>query len=132
MGKGASGSGPLTERVLAYDKRIQELVQTVKIPSDWEPLGEFIARDDFERVGTFLEIQNWKQYTELLTQWALSTETFESSVRRISEVANLVYYEIEERHRRGDTLSVLNTLTVFVFDEQEKIRRLNVYLQEAR
>jgi hypothetical protein len=130
-GQGASGSGPLTEWVLAYDKRIRELVQTVKIPADWEPLGEYIAINDFERVGTLLEVHNWEQYTHMLSQWALSTQSFESNVRRISEVGNLVYYEIEERHHRGDTLIVLNTLTVFEFDEQGKIRRLNVYLQRA-
>jgi hypothetical protein len=43
-----------------------------------------------------------------------------------------VYYEIEERHFRGDTVNVVNSMTVFGFDEDGKIRQLDVYLQKAR
>jgi hypothetical protein len=51
-------------------------------------------------------------------------------VRRTSEVTNLVYYEIEERHRRGDVVNVVHTLTVFAFDDDLRIRHLDVYLQQ--
>ena len=44
----------------------------------------------------------------------------------------LVYYEIEERHFRGDKVNVINSMTVFEFDANDRIRRLNVYLQQAR
>ena len=37
----------------------------------------------------------------MLTQWASATDSFETTVRRISEVDGLVYFEIEERHFRG-------------------------------
>jgi hypothetical protein len=53
-------------------------------------------------------------------------------VRRTSETGALVYYEIEERHFRGDSVNVINSMTVFEFDAHGKIRRLNVYLQQAR
>ena len=88
--------------------------------------------DEFERVGTFLEVQNWRQYTEMLTQWASATATFETTVRRVSELPGIVYYEVEERHFRGDDVNVVNSMTVFEFNEDGKICHLDVYLQQAR
>jgi hypothetical protein len=53
-------------------------------------------------------------------------------VRRITELDRLVYFEVEERHFRGDNVHVVNSLTVFEFNEDGKICHLNVYLQQAR
>ena len=80
----------------------------------------------------FLEVQDWQQYTEMLTKWASATDSFETTVRRISELRDLVYYEVEERHFRGDDVHVVNSMTVFEFNEDGKIRHLDVYLQQAR
>jgi len=123
-------TGPLTETVLAYERVMKELVPRVAAPSDWAPLEEFIAVGDFERIGVFLEVQTWPQYVEMLTQWVSSIDSFETTVHRTSELPSLVYYEIEERHRRGETVNVVNSLTVFTFDEDARIRQLNVYLQQ--
>ena len=124
--------GPLTSTVLAYVRTMEEIVPTVAGPEDWAPLAEYVAVDEFERVGTFLEVQDWAQYTGMLTQWASAIATFETTVRRISEVAGLVYYEVEERHHAGDRVAVVNSLTVFAFDDTGQIRHLDVYLQQAR
>jgi hypothetical protein len=124
--------GPLTRKVLDYEQAMKRLVPTIEAPADWAPLAEFVAVDTFERVGTFLEVQNWQQYTEMLTHWASATETFETTVRRISELPGLVYFEIEERHFRGGDAHVVNSMTVFEFDEDGKIRHLDVYLQQPR
>ena len=124
--------GPLTRKVLDYEQAMKRLVPTIEAPADWAPLAEFVAVDTFERVGTFLEVQNWQQYTEMLTRWASATETFETTVRRISELPGLVYFEIEERHFRGGDVHVVNSMTVFEFDEDGKIRHLDVYLQQPR
>ena len=45
-------AGPLTSTVLDYVRTMEELVPTVEGPEDWAPLTEFVAVDDFERVGT--------------------------------------------------------------------------------
>ena len=124
--------GPLTRKVLDYAQTMKRLVPAITAPADWAPLAEFVAVDEFERVGTFLEVQDWQQYTEMLTQWASATETFETTVRRISEMPGLVYFEIEERHVRGGNVNVVNSMTVFEFDEDGRIRHLDVYLQQAR
>jgi len=133
MGREASeGAGHLTQRVLEYDRAMKRLVAEVKDSADWAPLAEFIAIQEFERVGTFLEVQDWSEYTEMLTRWASATDSFETTVRRISELGALVYYEIEERHFRGDNVNVINSMTVFEFDTNDRIRGLFVYLQQAR
>ena len=122
--------GPLTGTVLDYTRTIEALVQDGNGPSDWDRLAEFVAVDQFERIGTFLEVQDWRQYSEMLSHWGSSVDKFETSVRRISELPGLVFFEIEERHFRGDGLHIVNSMTVFEFDERGKIRRLNVYLQQ--
>jgi hypothetical protein len=124
--------GPLTRTVLEYEQVMKRLVPTIEHPADWAELEAFVAVDEFERVGTFLEVQSWTQYTEMLTMWASAIASFETTVRRISELPGVVYFEIEERHLRGDTVSVVNSLTVFEFDDDEKIRNLRVYLQQPR
>jgi hypothetical protein len=127
-----SDTGPLTSKVLEYDQVVRRLVRPSKAPSDWAPLAEFVAIDEFERVGTFLEVQDWQQYTEMLTKWASATDSFESTVRRVSESRDLVFFEIEERHFRAGNVTVVNSMTVFEFDEDGKIRHLDVYLQQGR
>jgi hypothetical protein len=124
--------GPLTGAVLDYVHTLRSLVPAAQAPADWAPLADFVAVDQFERVGTFLEVQGWQQYTEMLTQWAAAVDSFETTVRRISEVRDLVYYEVEERHLRAGTVNVVNSMTVFEFDDHGKIRHLDVYLQQAR
>jgi len=124
--------GPLARKVLEYEQTMKRLVPDLTGPADWAPLAEFVAVDDFERVGTFLEVQNWQQYTEMITQWALATESFETTVLRISEIDPLVYFEIEERHFRSGSVNVVNSMTVFEFDDDGKISHLDVYLQQGR
>jgi hypothetical protein len=124
--------GPLTRRVLEYDEAMRRLVPEAKDPADFAPLAEYVAVDEFERVGTFLEVQDWQQYTEMLTKWASATDSFATTVRRITEVPGFVYYEIEERHTRGGGVHVVNSMTVFQFNDAGKICHLDVYLQQPR
>jgi hypothetical protein len=124
--------GSLTGRVFEYTQMIEALVPTVKVPGDWAPLMEFAAVEEFERVGTFLEVQNWQRYTEMLTQWALATDAFGTKVRRVAELPGLVYLEVEERHYRGETVNVVNSMTVFEFNVDDKVCHLDVYLQQPR
>ncbi len=130
-GGAPDGTGPLTRNVLRYDQTIRRLVGAGGTV-DWTSLAAFVAVDDFKRVGTFLEEQDWNEYTTMLSAWASAVESFDTTVRRISEVDSLVYYEIEERHRHGRDVNVINSMTVFAFDEDEKINRLHVYLQQDR
>jgi hypothetical protein len=133
---GITSGGALSERVIAYDATVRSVVAAAKdpgfTPAGWAPLEEFVAVDEFERVGTWLEVTNWREYTEFLTKWATSS-AFDTTLLRISELPGLVYYEVEERHLRQDgTLDVVRSLSVFVFNEEGKISRLEVFLQQPR
>ena len=130
------GDGALSRRVLDFEAALKRLVQAARKPgftsADWAPLAEFAAVDEFERVGTWLEVMNWQEYTEFLTQWASSSMGFETTVRRVSELPGLVYLEIEERHTRASNIAVVNSLSVYEFNEAGQIRHLDVYLQQPR
>lgn len=125
-------TGPLTRTVLEYTRTIERLVPSVEALGDWAPLADFVAADEFERVGTFLEVQDWQQYIEMLTRWASAIDTFEVAVRRTTESSGLVYFEVEERHFRSNHVDVVRSMTVFGFDDAGKIRHLDVYLQRSR
>ena len=117
------------EKVIEYQDTVRSLVSTVKSPQDWAPLGEFLAIDEFERVGPFLDVQNWPQYAEMVNGWAQGVRSFETTVRRVCELPQRVYFEVEERHLYGDDWLVVNSMNVFEFNEDGKVRRLDVYLQ---
>jgi hypothetical protein len=131
-GSSLEDPGPLTRVVLDYTGTMERLVPSVKAAADWAPLAELVAVDEFERIGTFLEVHDWPQYTGMLTRWATSIEKFETTVRRVSELPGLVYLEVEERHFRDARVHVVNSMTVFAFDEAGRIRHLAVYLQQPR
>ena len=131
-GSTVENAGPLTRKVLEYAEAIRRLVPSAKAPADWAPLAEFVAVADFQRVGTFLEVQNWQQYTEMLTKWAAGISAFETPLRRVSELPGLVYFEVEERHHVGEDVHVVNSMTVFEFNDEGLIRHLDVYLQQPR
>jgi hypothetical protein len=132
QGSNIGDEAPLTRKVLEFERTMKRLVTDAGAPVDWAPLAEFVAVDEFERIGTFLEVQDWQQYTQMLSGWASATSRFETTVRRISELAGLVYFEIEERHFRGDRVNVVNSMSVFEFNDDGKISHLDVYLQQPR
>lgn len=124
--------GVLARKVLEYQDVMERLVPTIKSDEDWAPLESLVAVDEFERVGTRREVQDWREYKQPLTQWAGTIARFETTVQRVSELPGLVYFAAEERHFRGEDVAVVNSLSVFEFAAGEKIRRLSVYLQQAR
>ena len=122
----------LSEKVLEYDRIVSQLVLDAKKPgfsrASWAPLAELINVDEFERIGIWRETMTWEQYVDFLTEWA-GSKGFETVLRRITEHGPLVFFEVEEQHFRDDKLTIINSLSVFEFDENQKIRHLDVYLQ---
>lgn len=122
----------LSRKVLDYSQIMKLLVDSAKQPgfsaASWSPLVELIAIDEFERVGNFKEVMNWQDYIDFLTSWAASSE-WECSFKRITEVWNVVFLELEERSRIGDFSSVVNSVSVYEFNCAGKIRHMDIYLQ---
>lgn len=119
---------------LQYTQTVKRLNDAAKQPgftaASWAPLAELVAVDEFVRVGNFKEVMNWNDYLAFMTNWAPSSE-WEGSFKRVSEVGGVVFLELEETSRVGDFESVVNSLTVFEFTDNDRIRRLDLYLQMA-
>ena len=126
----------LAQRVLDFEATVKRLVKAAKDPgftaADWAPLAEFVATGEFERIGTWMEVMNWQQYTEFMTQWARTSMGFETVLRRIFELPGLVYLELEERHTRNGGVASVHSLSVCEFNDEGKIKHLDVYLQQPR
>ena len=131
----ATATGPLARKALEFQDIVKRTVVAAKEPGfgpeGWAELGELVAVDRFERIGTFMEVMDWPEYTVFMTKWAKRGE-FATTLRRVSEVPGVAYLEIEERHTRGDDITVVNSLTVFAFDDAGLITHLDVYLQAPR
>lgn len=122
----------LSRTVLEYCRITKTLVQDAKKPDfsreGLAPLAELIAVDEFERVGNFKEVMDWSAYADFLMNWATASE-WECSFKRVTETPNTVFLELEERSRIGDFANVVNSFSVFEFNEAGKIRHIDMYLQ---
>ncbi len=124
----------LSCKVLEYGLITKRLVDEAKQPGftvdSWAPLGELIDTDTFVRVGNFKEVMDWKQYVDFLTNWATSSE-WDCSFKRVTEAANVVFLELEERSKIGSFESSVNSVSVYEFNPAGKITHVDVYLQMA-
>lgn len=130
----AGGYSGLSRTVLEYSLLMKQLVDRAKQPGftadSWAPLAKFVATDEFERVGNFKEVMNWNQYVAFLTGWA-TTSDWEGSFKRITEKPGLVILELEERSKVGAFSSVVNSVSIYEFNDAGKLRHLDIYLQMA-
>lgn len=130
----SSSTGPYTKRVLQLVDVMKSLVTKGKTThdvslDDWSALKEIIAHDKFIRVGPFHDQVDWQGYIELLTQWVNHSEGWEPAVRRLTEVSGLVHMQCEERLTHGGEVHPFQSLSVYEFDESDKIVRIDVYMQ---
>jgi hypothetical protein len=120
--------------VLDYSALMKRLVDEAKQPGftadSWAPLAELIDTENFVRVGNFKEVMNWGEYVTFLTNWATSSD-WDSTFKRVTEVGNVVFLELEEHSRIGDFSNSVNSVSVYEFDSGGKITRIDVYLQMA-
>lgn len=124
----------LSRSVLDYCIITRALVDEAKQPGftvdSWAPLAELIDTANFVRVGNFKEVMNWEEYVNFLTNWAAASQ-WECSFKRITEVGNVVFLELEERSRIGDFSNSVNSASVYEFNKSGKITHIDVYLQMA-
>ena len=128
----SNAAGPLLDVVNRFvAAQGKAMAAGITQPSDWDPVAEFVAVDEFRRVGAYLEELDWESYKQFLTDWAAGGTHFEMTVFHISEVGNAVFQEIEERHTRGDTFIRKNVIAVYRFTPDRKIRHLDIYEQAS-
>lgn len=125
----------LARKVLQYSEGFLKIVNAIKQPgfreADWAPLEELVDVKNFRRQGVFLtdraEISDWRQYRQLITEYGGMT-AWEGTLRRITEVPNLVFLELEERNTRDGVTDVANTVTIYEFNSVAKLVKLDVYV----
>ena len=129
----AEVTGELSQIALEYAAVYGRVVPLARQPGfgedAWAPLEALIAVDEFERVGLQKEVMDWPAYRTALTAFARSGE-WEGTFRRVSELPGLVFLELVERLTKGDRVTVLNSVSVFEFDEANRIRHLDIYVQQ--
>lgn len=96
-------------------------------PDEWFGLRDLVT-DDFRRVGNFKEVMDCDQMIGFLQAWS-PTSDWEGSFKRITENDNVVVLELEERVNHSGEWSAVNSVSVFEFDAEGKVRYLDVYLQ---
>ncbi len=129
----SAGNGTsLTDKVMQFTGTVVRLLDEAKQPgfedTGWAPLAELVATQEFERVGIWREVMNWQEFVSFQTQFA-RRKGLETRVLRITEAASKVFYEIEERHITDSKVNVVNSMNVFDFNEDGKIRRMDIYIQ---
>jgi hypothetical protein len=126
-------TGKLARIVLEYVAIYARTVVKAKRPDftqdGWDELAQLIAIHEFERVGAQQEVMDWPAYRARLTQFAATAE-WKGTFRRITEVPGLVFLELTEELTRGDEIEVVNSLTVYEFNDDDKIRHFDCYLQK--
>lgn len=126
-------TGEYARKVLAYTDCIKRTVEAAKAPgfdeSGWDELAALLDIDRFERVGNDKVAMGWTVYRSLLMQWATTTD-FWAEFHRISEAGSRVFLELTEHNQpRGHPETVVNSCTVYQFDDQGRLVHLDIYLQ---
>jgi hypothetical protein len=126
-------TGTYARKVMQYGEIIERTVRAAKEPgfteAGWGELAGLLDVETFERVGNDKVAMGWEVYRQLLTMWATTTD-FWSEFHRISEVGKLVILELTEHNTpRGGAESVVNSCTLYEFDDAGRLVHLDIYLQ---
>jgi hypothetical protein len=125
----------LSRKVLQYSERFKTLTERLREPdfseADWGPLEELVDTANWDRHGVFFTDQaesfGWKTYKDYITRFAGDTE-WEGTLRHITESPGRVILELEERNTRDGFTHRSNTVTIYEFGDDEKLRHLDVYV----
>lgn len=125
----------LTRKVIEYSEAFARVVQKAKdgplVDADWETIERLVDVNRFERMGAFLgpdaEIITWPKYKFYVSQYAANS-TWEGTLRHVTGQPGRVILELEERNGRDGVVDVSNTVTIYEFDEADKLRHLDVYV----
>ena len=125
----------LSRAVIAYSEAFTRLIATAKqtalTDADWAEIEGLVNTSAFVREGVFLgpqaEVIDWPTYRGYISQYGGYTE-WEGTLRRITEVPGRVILELEERNTRRGVIDVSNTVTIYEFDDESRLRHLDVYV----
>lgn len=99
--------------------------------ADFDPIADLIATDVFTRIGVFKDEAEWPLCLEKYVQFA-GTSLWTGKLRFINAVNNIVFQELEETITRPHGENVIYTMSVFEFNDDDKVTALRVYMQQAQ
>jgi hypothetical protein len=125
----------LSRKVIQYSERFKNIADKIRARSlteaDWAHMEELVDVQNFRRSGVFLkdkvEVSTWQQYKGIITEYGGVT-SWEGTLRRITEVPNLVFLELEERNTRNGVTDYSHTVTIYEFNAAGKLIKLDVYI----
>ncbi len=130
----AIAKGPYSKLAIQYSLMMRDLVQQAKSPdftaANWAALAQFVATDEFIRIGNFRERVRWGQYDDLLTAWAKATH-WDYTVERITEGDGYAIIELEEYAKYPDRDETYNSVSVYDYNGANKLKGLKIYLSKA-
>jgi len=129
----------LKRKVLQYSVAFAEIVERLKAGAApetvWAPFEELIDVEAFTREGVFAgaeaEVIGWDTYKSYISKYSGNT-AWEGTLRHITEEPGRVILELEERNSHDGRTHVSNTVTIYEFNEAEKLRHLDVYVMPLR
>ncbi|WP_317929501.1 hypothetical protein [Halioxenophilus sp. WMMB6] len=98
---------------------------------DFDPIAAVIATDVFTRIGVFKDEADWPLCLEKYLQFA-GTSLWTGKLRFIHAMDNIVFQELEETITRPHGENVVYTMSVFEFNDDDKVTALRVYMQQAQ
>lgn len=98
---------------------------------DFEPIAELVEQDSFSRIGIYKDVADWPLCLEKYLQFA-GTSLWSGKLRYINTVGNLVFQELEETISRPQGENVIYTMSVYEFNNNDKVTALRVYMQQAQ
>lgn len=99
--------------------------------ADFNPIAELVAVDEFSRIGIYKDEADWPLCLEKYLQFA-GTSLWSGKLRYINTVGDLVFQELEETITRPQGENVIYTMSVYAFNEDDKVTALRVYMQQAQ
>lgn len=114
-----------------YEAICKKSQHTEITAADFDPIADLIATDEFHRTGVFKDEADWPLCLEKYVQFS-GTSMWSGKLRFIHCVDNIVFQELEETITRPHGENVIYTMSVFEFNDDDKVRALRVYMQQAQ
>ncbi len=99
--------------------------------ADFDPIRALIATDVFTRIGVYKDEADWTLCLEKYLQFA-GTSLWSGKLRYIHALDNVVFQELEETITRPQGENVIYTMSVFEFNDDDKVTALRVYMQQVQ
>ena len=125
----------LTRTVIAYSEAFVQIADKAKLgpltDADWLSIEQLVDVPNFVREGVFLgpkaEIIDWPTYRSFVTQYGEHI-SWEGTLRNVTETPGRVILELEERNTRGGITDVSHTVTIYEFNDADRLVHLDVYV----